>query len=104
MSRSRVSVHFILDVRIKPGSREDLARAYAALRERVEREPGLLGHQLCESIDDPERWLVISEWSSVDASSAWDQSDEHAKLIGPMRACFAQATAAKFDVRDGVRR
>ena len=99
-----MSVRFILDVRLKPGCRDDLTRAYAALRERVELQPGLLDHQLCESIDDPERWLVISEWSSVEESAAWDRSDEHARLIGPMRACFAQASAAKFSVCDGIRR
>jgi heme oxygenase (mycobilin-producing) len=98
-----VSVRFILDVRVKPGCRDDLLRAYAALRERVEREPELVGHQLCESIDDPERWLVISEWTSLEASTAWDRSEEHGRLIGPMRACFAQAGSTKFHVRDGVR-
>jgi heme-degrading monooxygenase HmoA len=97
-------VRFILDVRIKPGRREDLARAYAALRQRVEQAPGLLGHQLCESIDDPERWLVISEWESLEASTAWDRSDEHARLIAPMRDCFAEAGSTKFAVRDGAGR
>jgi len=97
-----VSVRFILDARVKPGCQGDLQRAYAALRERVERAPGLLGHQLCESIDDPERWLVISEWDSLDASAAWDKSDEHARLIGPIRACFVQAQAARLEVRDGL--
>ena len=99
-----MSVRFVLDVRVKPGSRDDLMRAYAALRARVEQEPGLLSHQLCEAIDDPERWLVISEWESLDASTGWDRSDEHRRLIGPMRACFDQASSTKFQVCDGVRR
>ena len=99
-----MSVRFILDVRIKPDAGDDLRRAYAALRERVEQQPGLLGHQLCESIDDPERWLVISEWESVEASEAWDRSDEHAALIGPMRACLTQASSTKLRVRDGAGR
>jgi heme-degrading monooxygenase HmoA len=97
-------VRFILDVRLKPGCRDDLTRAYAALRERVEQAPGLLSHQLCESIDDPERWLVISEWTSLEASTAWDRSDEHDRLTAPMRACFAQASSTKLHVRDGARR
>jgi heme-degrading monooxygenase HmoA len=99
-----MSVRFILDVRLKPGAGDDLMRAYAALRERVEQQPGLLSHQLCEAIDDPERFLVISEWESLDACAAWDGSEEHHRLIGPMRACFAQAQNTKFEVRDGVRR
>ena len=94
----------VVDVRVKPGSQEELTRAYAALRQRVQKQPGLISHQLCESIDDPERWLVISEWDSLESSTAWDRSEEHARLLAPMRACFAQASRAGFHVRDGSRR
>lgn len=97
-----MSVRLVVDVRIKPGSREELLRAYAALRARVAREPGLIGHQLCESTDGGERWLVISEWDSLEASNAWDASEDHARLLAPLRACFAQASRASFDVRDGA--
>lgn len=95
-------MRFVLDVRVKPGCRDELLRAYAALRQRVEREAGLVSHQLCESIDDPEHWLVISEWTSLEASTNWDRSEEHGRLIGPLRACFAQASRSKFDVVDGT--
>jgi heme-degrading monooxygenase HmoA len=97
-----MSVRLVVDVRIKPESRDQLLSAYAALRERVEQEPGLVGHQLCESTDDGERWLVISEWDSIESSGAWDASEDHARLLGPMRACFAQASRSSFTVRDGA--
>jgi heme-degrading monooxygenase HmoA len=93
----------LVDVRVKPGTQEELTRAYAALRERAAREAGLISHQLCQSIDDPDRWLVISEWETPEASTAWDRSEDHARLLAPMRACFAQATRAGFQVRDGVK-
>src|SRR5580693_7398326 len=97
-----MSVRLVVDVLIKPESRDDLLGAYAALRRRVEQEPGLIGHQLCECSDDGERWLVISEWESLESSNAWDASDDHARLLAPMRACFAQASRSSFNVRDGV--
>jgi quinol monooxygenase YgiN len=97
-----MSVRLIVDVRIKPGSREELLSAYAALRARVVQEPGLIGHQLCESNDDGERWLVISEWESIELSNGWDASEDHGRLLAPLRACFAQASRSSFDVRDGV--
>ncbi|HLM87085.1 MAG TPA: antibiotic biosynthesis monooxygenase family protein [Solirubrobacteraceae bacterium] len=99
-----MSVRMIVDVRVKPGSQEELTRAYAALRERAERQPGLIDHQLCEAAEDPERWLVISEWESLETSEEWDRSEDHARLLAPMRACFAQASRAGFQVRDGVSR
>jgi heme-degrading monooxygenase HmoA len=97
-----MSVRLIVDVRIKPGSRDELLSAYAALRARAAQEPGLISHQLCESSEDSERWLVISEWESIERSGAWDASGDHARLLAPLRACFAQASRSSFDVRDGV--
>jgi heme-degrading monooxygenase HmoA len=98
-----MSVKMIVDVRVKPGSQDDLAHAYRALRERAQEEPGLISHQLCQCSDDPERFLVISEWDSAETSSDWDRSEDHARLLAPMRACFAQASRSAFQVRDGVR-
>ncbi|HWX45913.1 MAG TPA: antibiotic biosynthesis monooxygenase family protein [Solirubrobacteraceae bacterium] len=97
-----MSVRLVVDVRIKPGSRDELLSAYAALRGRVTQEPGLIAHQLCESSEDSERWLVLSEWESVELSNAWNASEDHARLLAPLRACFAQASRSSFHVRDGA--
>jgi heme-degrading monooxygenase HmoA len=97
-----MSVRLVVDVRIKQGTADELQSAYAALVARAAREPGLISHQLCQSLDEPDRWLVISEWQSLEESTAWDSSDDHRQLLAPMRACFAQATRTAFDVRDGV--
>ncbi len=97
-----MSVRMIVDIQLKPESRDELLSAYAALRAGVEGQPGLISHQLCESVDDPERWLVISEWEDLERSTAWDRSEEHARLLAPLRACFAGATRTAARVQDGV--
>jgi len=97
-----MSVKMVVDVRVHEDAQSELARAYRALRERAEREPGLISHQLCQSAEDPERWLVISEWESAEASSSWDRSEDHARLLAPMRACFAQASRGAFEIRDST--
>lgn len=97
-----MSVRLVVDVRIKDGTADDLRVAYAALSERAAQESGLISHQLCEALDEPGRWLVISEWETIEASTAWDRSEEHGRLLAPLRACFASATRAAFAVRDGV--
>jgi heme-degrading monooxygenase HmoA len=99
-----MSVRMIVDVRVKPGSQEELARAYHELAQTASQQPGFVGHQLCEALDDPERWLVISEWETLEASTAWDRSEVHGRLLAPMRACFAQASRVGAEVRDGVSR
>ena len=94
---------FVLDFQISPGREEDVLRAYAALRERLEQGvPGLLGHQLCQNVDDPERFIITSEWEDLEASTSWDRSEEHNELVGALRACFARASSTKYEVRDGL--
>jgi heme-degrading monooxygenase HmoA len=97
-----MSVRLVVDVRVKPGTQDQLTQAYGALVERAAAQSGLIAHQLCQSLDDPERWLVISEWNSLEESVAWDRSEDHGRLLAPMRECFAQATRGAFAVRAGV--
>ena len=94
---------FILDVVVAHGREEDLKRAYAALRQRLEQGvPGLLGHQLTQNVDDPSRWIITSEWESIEDSTSWDRSEEHNRLVGPVRACFERASSTKYLVQDGL--
>jgi heme-degrading monooxygenase HmoA len=97
-----MSVRLMVDVRIKEGTEGDLTAAYAALVARAAQEPGLIAHQLCQSADEPDRWLVISEWESLEQSTAWDRSEDHGRLLAPMRACFVSAARSAFEVRDGL--
>jgi heme oxygenase (mycobilin-producing) len=98
-----VPARFVLDVHVAPGREEDLLRAYAALRARLEEGvPGLLGHQLCQNADDTRRWIITSEWESLEASTRWDRSAEHDELVRPLRDCFERAASTKYVVRDGL--
>ncbi len=98
-----MSARFVLEFQVSPGREDDVIRAYAALRERLEQGvPGLLGHQLCQNVDDPHRFMITSEWKDIDASTSWDRSEEHDKLVGPLRECFERAESTKYEVRDGL--
>jgi heme-degrading monooxygenase HmoA len=94
---------FILDVRISPEREHDFVQAYAALRTRLEDGvPGLLGHQLCQSADDPSHWIIVSEWENHETSAEWLQSTEHRELIEPLRRCMQDAGSEQYLVRDGL--
>jgi heme-degrading monooxygenase HmoA len=98
-----VPARFVLEFQAQPGKEEDVLRAYSALRERLAQGvPGLLGHQLCQNVDDPDRWIITSEWEDLESSAGWDRSEEHNKLVGPLRECFASAGSTKFTVRNGI--
>ena len=94
---------FVLEFQVSPGREEEVIRAYSALRARLEQGvPGLLRHQLCQNVDEPRRFIITSEWEDLGASTAWDRSDEHNQLVGPLRECFESAGSTKYEVRDQV--
>jgi heme-degrading monooxygenase HmoA len=95
MAKGRV----VFLIRLKPGTQEDFLEAYEQIRYVVAQ--GVQGHlvdQVCQARDDPESWLITSEWESLDDFLAWERTDGHRELVKPMRECFAEAQSFKFVV------
>jgi heme-degrading monooxygenase HmoA len=87
-------------IRLKPGSQEQFLQAYEGIRHIVAQ--GVDGHlvdQVCQAPDDPESWLITSEWETLEHFLAWERTEEHRDLVKPMRDCFAEARSLKFEVR-----
>ena len=87
-------------IRIKPGTQEQFLKAYEGIRHLVaEGVDGHLVDQVCQAPDDPDSWLITSEWESLEHFLAWERTEEHRDLVKPMRDCFAEARSLKFEVR-----
>ena len=88
-------------LRLKPGTQEEFLTAYEGIRHLVAQ--GVKGHivdQVCQSPEDPDSWLITSEWESLDDFLEWERTEEHRELVKPMRECFAEARSLKYDVRE----
>ena len=86
-------------IRVKPGSGDEFLKAYEGIRHLV--AEGVKGHlvdQVCRSPDDPDSWLITSEWDSLEDFLEWERTEEHRDLVKPMRDCFAEARSLKFEV------
>jgi heme-degrading monooxygenase HmoA len=102
MSKGHGRVVFILD--LKPGMGEQFLEAYEGLRYDVAQ--GVKGHivdQVCRLPDDPDKWLITSEWESIDDFLAWEATDEHRELAKPLRDCIDKATSLKYVVVEETR-
>ena len=91
-------------VKIKEGMRDQFLEAYEGIRHEV--AGGVKGHivdQVCQSAEDPDTWLITSEWESVDDFYAWESTDEHREQAKPMRDCMAEARSYKFVVKEETR-
>lgn len=83
MSAGRVRV--LLWHRIPPDGSGAVEDAYHAISTALAGTPGLLGSELLRSVADPERVLVMSEWSSLADFAAWERGDEHKPTTAPLR-------------------
>lgn len=91
----RARVVFLVRV---PVERQD---AFQAAYERVryavaEGVPGHVHDQVCRSADDPEQWLITSEWERLEAFLAWERSPGHRDLVRPLRECMTEARSLRF--------
>ena len=60
---------FLLE--LKPGTSEEFLDAYESIRHVVAH--GVKGHvvdQVCQAADDPDRWVITSEWETLDDFAA----------------------------------
>lgn len=86
-------------IKTKPGTEEQFLQAYEGIRHLVaEGVDGHLVDQVCRQPDDPDSWLITSEWESLEHFLAWERTEEHRDLVKPMRECFAEARSLKFEV------
>jgi heme oxygenase (mycobilin-producing) len=80
---------------------EQFLEAYEGVRYEV--AEGVKGHlvdQVCESPEDPRRWLITSEWEQIDDFYDWEATPEHRDQAKPMRDCMDEAQSFKFVVRE----
>jgi heme-degrading monooxygenase HmoA len=88
-------------IKLKPGTSDQFLEAYEGVRHEV--AGGVKGHivdQVCQSAEDPDSWLITSEWESVEDFYAWEATEKHVEQAKPMRDCMAEARSYKFVVRE----
>jgi heme-degrading monooxygenase HmoA len=91
-------------LRLKPDHQQQFLDAYEAIRHEVaEGVPGHIADQVCADPNDPDAWLITSEWESLDHFLKWEATQEHRDLAKPMRDCFAEARSLKYEVREETR-
>jgi heme-degrading monooxygenase HmoA len=91
-------------IRLHPGKQDEFLAAYESIRYEVAQ--GVKGHlvdQVCQSPDDPDSWLITSEWESLDDFLTWESTEEHRDLARPLRECMAEARSFKYLVREETR-
>jgi len=62
------------------------------LRSLAQKQPGYISGETLRSLDDPEDYMVISQWETVDDWKKWLQSKERRDLQGKVDSLIGERT------------
>jgi heme-degrading monooxygenase HmoA len=75
-----------------------VADAYHGVSQSLAGTPGLVRNALLELVDAGDRFVVLSEWESLDAFRAWESGTDHRRLTAPLRPYHDRSMAGGYGV------
>jgi heme-degrading monooxygenase HmoA len=80
-----------LYMKVKVGHGGDFEREWRAIADRVRTVPGNMMQALTRDPEDPDSFVVTSDWSTREAFSRFETSSEQDELTAPLRDLRASA-------------
>ncbi len=74
-----------LYMKVKAGRGEDFEHAWRQIAEEVRKAPGNVRQALTRDPDDPDSFVVTSDWSSWETFREFERSPEQDDLTAPLR-------------------
>ena len=71
---------------------EELIPLLSELRFRAKKQPGYISGETLRSLDDPEDYMVVSNWETADDWKKWLQSKERRDLQGKVDSLIGERT------------
>jgi heme-degrading monooxygenase HmoA len=84
-------VRATLYMKVKDGRGRDFERAWRAIAEEVRKAPGNIRQALTRDPEDPDSFVVTSDWTSRDVFGEFERSPEQDELTAPLRELRASA-------------
>lgn len=91
-------VRATLYMNVKDGRGGDFERAWRAIAEEVRRVPGNLRQALSRDPEDPDSFIVTSDWSNREVFGEFERSSEQDDLTAPLRELRASARMTVHDL------
>jgi len=76
-----LSVVVTVERRMKPGSLRDIQRLQAELWEIASNTPGYISGETMFSAENPDSFMTVSRWETIDAWWAWENNAERRSLF-----------------------
>jgi heme-degrading monooxygenase HmoA len=78
-------VRATLHMKVKQGRAGDFEDAWRKIAEEVRRAPGNVRQALLRDPEDPDSFVVTSDWENRDSFTAFERSPEQDDLTAPLR-------------------
>ena len=91
-------VRATLYMKVKDGRGDDFEREWRAIADHVRKVPGNVRQALTRDPDDPDSFVVTSDWSSREAFGEFERSPEQDDLTAPLRDLRASARMTVHDL------
>jgi heme-degrading monooxygenase HmoA len=75
-----MAIKVIIERKIKEGKEKEVGELLRALRAKALLAPGYISGQTLRAIDDPNVFVVISTWKSLEDWQRWEQDPERNEL------------------------
>jgi heme-degrading monooxygenase HmoA len=87
---------------VAPEHAADFERAYAQVTSKVAGVSGHLGDELLRDREQPDRYILLSWWESVERFLDWENAPVHRETTTPMRPYWRVLERRVYQVaRDG---
>ena len=81
-----MAIRVLIEREIEPGQEVKLLYSLTQMRSKAVQAKGYISGETLRSLDDANRFLVISTWSSTEDWKAWEKSPDRKKLHEEMRS------------------
>jgi heme-degrading monooxygenase HmoA len=78
-------VRATLFMKVKEGRGDEFVEAWQRIADEVRQAPGNVRQALSRDPEDPDTFVVTSDWDSRDAFGAFERSPEQDELTAPLR-------------------
>ncbi len=75
-----MTIRVLIERQVEPGQESRLQQIMTQSRVRAMKAKGYISGETLRALDNPSRFLVISNWNSVEDWKAWEKSSERAKI------------------------
>jgi len=75
-----MTVRVIIERQVEPGQEARLRLLMTQSRSKAIRAKGYISGETLRALDDPNKFLILSNWNSAEDWKAWEKDPERAKL------------------------